>query len=110
MNGPQEDLQKNLNTFKQRHDYVHQRLNKMPHLDCPPAAGTFYLFPDLNEAIKRINMNDIQFAEHLLEKAGIALVPGSAFGDSGYYRISFSTEMQLLEKAMDRLEKTLTAL
>ena len=110
MNGPQEDLQKNLNIFKQRHDYVHQRLSKMPHLDCPPAAGTFYLFPDLNEAIKRINMDDIQFAEHLLEKAGIALVPGSAFGDNGHYRISFSTEMQLLKKAMDRLEKTLTAL
>jgi len=51
--------------------------------------------------------NDVQFAEYLLDKAGIAMVPGSAFGAPGCMRLSYATSMENLEQAMDRLEKAL---
>ena len=74
-----------------------------------PCHGTFYSFPDVKEAMKKLgNMkNDVQFAEYLLESAEIAIVPGSAFGAPGYMRLSYATSMENLEQAMDRLEKAL---
>ena len=48
--------------------------------------------------------NDLQFTEYLLEKAGVAVVPGSAFGAPGYVRLSFATGMEQLQRAMERLE------
>ncbi len=46
-------------------------------------------------------------AEHILEKAGVALVPGSAFGAEGHLRLSYATSRDILDKALDRLEKLL---
>jgi aspartate aminotransferase len=51
--------------------------------------------------------DDVSFAERLLNEAGVALVPGSAFGLPGYARISYATSMNNLEKAMDRLQAAL---
>jgi aspartate aminotransferase len=51
--------------------------------------------------------DDLAFAEYLIEKAGVALVPGSAFGAPGYGRISFATSMENLQKAMQRLQTAL---
>jgi aspartate aminotransferase len=53
--------------------------------------------------------NDIELSEYLLDTAGVALVPGSAFGAPGYVRISFATGMDVLEDALARLSKALTA-
>ena len=53
--------------------------------------------------------NDIELAEYLLDNAGVALVPGSAFGAPGYVRISFATSMDILKDALARLTKALTA-
>ncbi len=53
--------------------------------------------------------DDIALAEYLLDKAGVALVPGSAFGAPGYVRISFATSMDILKDALTRLTGALTA-
>jgi aspartate aminotransferase len=92
--------------FKQRHDFVHARLKEMKGVKCLPAQGTFYLFPNMQAVIDRFDgiNNDIELAEYLLDKAGIAVVPGSAFGAPGYIRLSFATNMDNLKAAMDRLE------
>ena len=58
------------------------------------------------ESLEGIN-NDVEFAEYLLDKANVALVPGSAFGAPGYMRLSYATSMENLEKAMARLEQAL---
>jgi aspartate aminotransferase len=78
----------------------------MPGIECLPTDGTFYLFPNVQEAIDRVSdvANDVEFAEHLIEKAGVALVPGTAFGLSGHIRLSIATGMANLDKALDRLE------
>ncbi len=107
LNGDQGVIGPMRKAFKERHDYVVERLNAMRGVSCLKAQGTFYAFPDMRQAIKNLGLeNDVALAEHFI-KAGVALVPGSAFGLDGYARISYATSMANLEKAMDRLEKAL---
>lgn len=106
LNGKQDSVKQMVDSFHERHNYVYNRLKSMPDVDVVPANGTFYIFPSVNKVIKRKGLtNDIDFAEKLLQEAGLALVPGSAFGTEGCIRISFATSMDNLQKAMDRLEK-----
>ncbi len=95
--------------FKARHDFVCGELNKIDGVRCRPSEGTFYSFPDLNDVIDRMPniSNDIELAEYLLEEAGVAIVPGSAFGAPGCIRISFATSMELLEESLARIAKAL---
>ena len=97
--------------FKERHDYVVGRLNAMPGVRCRPGEGTFYCFPDFSEAIARMDgvADDVRLAEWLLEEAGVAVVPGSAFGAPGHVRISFATGLDQLREALDRIERALPA-
>ncbi len=110
LDGPQDFIQDMLVAFKQRHDYVVERLNNIPGIDCMPTDGTFYCFPSVKEALQRIDTvsTDVELAEYLIEKAGVALVPGSAFGLAGHVRLSIATSMDNLTKALDRLESTLS--
>ena len=100
--------------FKERHKYVVDRFNTMPGLNCLMAGGAFYAFPDARVAIAKLQKTgkisaatDMAFAEYLLEKFDVAVVPGSAFGAEGYFRISFATSMDNLREALDRIEKAL---
>ena len=109
LNGPQECIGEMLMQFKKRHDYVVHRLNGMPGIECLPTDGTFYVFPSVKgliDAIDGVN-DDLQLAEHLIVHAGVALVPGTAFGLSGHARISIATSMENLEDALDRIEKVI---
>lgn len=110
INGDQSCIATMLVHFKQRHDFVVQRFNQMTGVSCLPSQGAFYSFPDMREVIKRLDgvTDDLQLAEYLIDKAGVAVVPGSAFGQPGYIRISFATSMDNLEKALERIEKALS--
>ena len=109
LNGPQECIQEMLVAFKQRHDYVIDRLNKIPGVSCLPTDGTFYCFLNVQKAIDKLDniSTDVELAEYLIEHAGVALVPGSAFGLSGHARISIATSQENLANALDRLEQVL---
>jgi len=92
--------------FRERHDRVVARLNKIRGVRCLPSQGTFYAFPDFSAAIRAAGLrSDVEMAERILNEAGVALVPGSAFGAEGYLRFSFATSMTLLDSALDRLER-----
>ncbi|MDX2346201.1 MAG: pyridoxal phosphate-dependent aminotransferase [Legionella sp.] len=109
LNGDQSVVQTMVNAFHERHDYLIKRLDAMPGVHVIPADGTFYLFPNIQENIKQLGFaNDIKFAEALLEKTGVALVPGSAFGTPGCIRLSFATDIKVLVDAMNRLEEFMT--
>jgi aspartate aminotransferase len=96
--------------FKARHDYFNQGLNALPGFKVLPAAGTFYAFCDVTGAIEALGLvDDNAFAELLLEKAGVAGVPGSGFGAPGHIRFSFAVSMQTLEQALERIGKALQA-
>jgi aspartate aminotransferase len=105
LEGPQDCIGEMLSAFKERHDLVVERLNAIPGIECLPTDGTFYVFPKVQGLIDAIDgvRDDLELAEHLIEKAGVALVPGSAFGSSGYARISIATSRQNLENALDRI-------
>ncbi|MGA7800127.1 MAG: pyridoxal phosphate-dependent aminotransferase [Gammaproteobacteria bacterium] len=110
LEGDQSCIGAMVEAFKARHDFVVQSLNAMPGVRCLPGDGTFYCFPNVEEAIARLEgvSNDVELTERLLGEAGVALVPGSAFGARGYVRLSFATSMENLSKAMERLSDFLT--
>lgn len=106
LNGGDESIQMMVKAFHERHDYLVQRLHDIPGIKVIPADGTFYIFPNVQTIIKRRGFaNDLEFSERLLEDTGLALVPGSAFGNEGCIRLSFATSMEILRDAMDRLEQ-----
>jgi len=106
LNGGEESVHKMVEAFHQRHNYVVQRLNQIPGIDVIPADGTFYIFPNVQAIIEQKGFaNDIEFSERLLQDVGLAIVPGSAFGNEGCIRLSFATSMNILEDAMDRLQR-----
>lgn len=93
-----------LEAFKERHDKMLERLQAMSEVDCRASDGTFYLFPNVSRAISRLGLkDDIALAELLLEKAGVALVPGTAFGMPGTVRISCATSLENLMQAADNI-------
>ena len=110
LDGDQSCIQPMLKAFQERHDYVIDALNRIPGVVCLPADGTFYCFPHVQDAINRLDgiSDDIGLAEYLIDKAGVALVPGSAFGAPGYVRFSFATGLDVLKEAITRLTAALT--
>lgn len=109
LDGPQDCVAEMVQAFRQRHDYLVEALNGIPGVRCLEGDGTFYVFPSFQEAIDGIDgiSNDVELAEMLLKDAGVALVPGSAFGSPGHMRLSFATSMDALKEAVARLRKVL---
>jgi len=110
LEGDQSFIEKMVATFKKRHNFVLASLLKIDSVACLPSQGTFYIFPNMQGVMDRLGIKtDVEFSEFLIEKAKVALVPGSAFGASGHVRISFATSMENLEEAMKRLHEVLDA-
>ena len=95
--------------YKKRHDYVVSELNKIEGVKCRPTDGTFYVFPAFKKFIELNSniSNDSELALYILEKAKVAVVPGSAFGIEGHIRISIAIDLDSLKDAMQRLRSTL---
>jgi aspartate aminotransferase len=115
LEGPQECIQPMVKAFIERHAFVVDRFNQMPCLNCIKAGGAFYAFPDARAAIENLfkkgkisAATDLALADYLLDEFGVAVVPGSAFGAEGYFRISFATSMENLKNALDRIERALS--
>ena len=104
-----------IKAFRERHAFVVKSFNEIPGLSCIEAQGAFYAFPDARKAIENLfnkkilkEKNDLALADYLLEKEGVAVVPGSAFGAEGYFRISFATSMENLVEALARIKRALS--
>ncbi len=97
-----------VSAFKRRHDILIEGLNNLPGVRALTVDGTFYAYPDVREAMKKLNhQTDIEFAEFLLVEAKVAVVPGSAFGTPGYLRISYATSDENIVEALKRLQAVL---
>jgi aspartate aminotransferase len=104
LNGDQSCIAEMLKAFEQRHAFVVERLNSIDGISCLPSDGTFYSFPDVRGVVEKLGLaDDTALGEYLLNEAGVAVVPGSAFGLSGHIRLSFATSMENLEKSLDRI-------
>ena len=111
LNGTQELIKTRTESFKERRDFVVKSLNKIKGLTCFKPNGAFYVFPNCKSCLnkKDIKNNKIKtdkdFVESLLENAGIAVVQGSAFGLPGFFRISYATSMENLQKALAKIQE-----
>ncbi|KTD42879.1 pyridoxal phosphate-dependent aminotransferase [Legionella parisiensis] len=106
LTGGNESVIEMVKAFRQRHDFVASRLQEISGVEVIPADGTFYIFPSVQAIIEqRDYANDLEFSEKLLVEAGVALVPGSAFGNEGCIRLSFATSMETLQDALNRLQR-----
>lgn len=115
LNGDQNCLAPMIQAFRERHVFVVNALNNIPGLSCIMAGGAFYAFPDARVAIATLHQKgilkeatDLALSEYLLVEAGVAVVPGSAFGSEGYIRLSFATSMENLQNALARIAKALS--
>lgn len=116
LTGPQEFLKEWRASFQKRRDYVVEHLNRMPGVSCERPLGAFYVFPSCEGLLgMRTPAGDIittdgDLCTYLLEEAGIAVVPGVAFGRSPHFRISYATDLIILRQAMDRVEAAILKL
>ncbi len=110
LNGSQTCVASMVAEFKRRHDYVVDAFNQILGISCLTGDGTFYAFPNASEAIanKPDLENDLELASFLINEGGVAIVPGSAFGSPGNFRVSFATSMENLESAVQRILSALT--
>ena len=106
--GPQEQVEAIVAEFRQRRDLIVSGLNAMPGVQCSTPLGAFYAFPN----IQALGHSSADLADLLLEKAGVAVLPGTAFGrrGAGYLRLSYANSMENIEKALSRMADVLAAL
>ena len=110
LNGDQSFINPRAIEFKKRRDFVVSSLNNTKGLTCVNPQGAFYVFPNCKKLMNKktssgkVIKNDTDFATYLLEETGVAIVQGSAFGLEGYFRISYATSMQILEKAVAKIK------
>ncbi len=115
LGGPQYEVSKMVAEFQRRRNYALMRLQSLPDVSCHKPQGAFYLFPNFSSTYEKEfnNMtirNSYGLAYYLLKKAGVAVVPGDAFGADDCIRISFATSMENLEKGLDRIINAVSAL
>jgi len=115
LDGDQAPVQAMAAAFRLRRDRAYSRLSAIPGIDLRSPDGAFYLFPDVSSLYglawrgKRIESSD-DFCLYLLEQAGVALVPGSAFGDDACVRMSFAASDAAIDLALGRIEAAVGAL
>ncbi len=99
--GPQKKVTHMVKEYKKRRDYLVPELNNLPGISCRTPAGAFYVFPN----IRGTGLSSDQFANLLLEKAGVALLPGTSFGayGEGYVRICFATSLETIKEGLNRI-------
>lgn len=111
LTGDQSVLEPMIAAFEKRCDLVVEGLNKIKGITCLRPDGAFYVYPDIKPLIKAAGLKSCtEFSEWLLDKVGVAVVPGDAFGLGGHMRISYATDEATLKDALARIEKAVAEL
>ena len=110
LTGDQAQVREMTAAYRERHDYLVDALNAITGIECRAGEGTFYAFPRIRGVMQRLGLQtDVELAEYLLQKADVALVPGSAFGAPGYLRLSFACSLETLQEAVRRVKRVVAA-
>lgn len=116
LNGDQSFLTERNNSFKKRRDLVVKMLNDAEGISCLSPEGAFYVYPSCAGTIGKttpggkVIKNDEDFASYILEEEGVAVVFGSAFGLSPFFRVSYATSDKILEDACKRIQRACSKL
>jgi len=105
LKGPQNGVDEMVAEFKKRREIIVSGLNKIEGIKCKKPRGAFYVFPN----IKRTGVDSRKLGDHLLNEAGVAVLPGTAFGNygEGYLRLSFANSIENIRKALERISEAL---
>lgn len=105
LKGPQDEVERMVAEFRRRRDVIVSGLNKMRGISCREPKGAFYVFPNITGT----GMDCRRLADYLLSEAGVAVLPGTSFGDfgEGYLRLSFANSIENIRKALDRISDAL---
>jgi aspartate/methionine/tyrosine aminotransferase len=105
LRGPQEQVDTVAREYQRRRDVLVQGLNGIPGVRCQMPQGAFYAFPN----VRAFGRPSEWLAHHLLKEAGVAVLPGTAFGSGGegYLRLCFANSMERIEMALERIEGAL---
>ncbi len=106
--GPQDKVHKMVAEFKKRRDVIVDGLNAIHEISCLRPHGAFYVFPN----IKQLGLDGKNFADLLLEKFGVAVLSGTAFGKygQGYLRLSYANSVDNIQKALDKIEQAVKSI
>ena len=115
LTGPQDFIRTMVEEFDIRRRFLVDALNNIEGIQCGLPTGAFYVFPNVSGVLGkgykgRIIEDSSALALYFLEEAGVALVPGSAFGAEGYIRISYATSMENIRKAVERIGEAIEKL
>ncbi len=101
LRGPQDEILKIVNEFQKRKEFLYSEINKLNKISCFNPGGAFYAFPNISET----GLNGKEFSDIALEEKGVALVPGTSFGDKAelFVRISFANSIEKIEEAIKRI-------
>jgi aspartate aminotransferase len=108
LRGPQEGVEAMRAQFERRRDLMVDLVREIPRVRCSRPEGAFYLFPDVSSYLGRVP-DDVKLSQVLLEEHGVAVVPGSAFGQPGYLRLSFATSDAQIRAGVERMSRGLQA-
>ena len=110
LSGDQSPVAEMTAAYRRRNDFVVPALNEIEGLKCRHGEGTFYALPRITGVLQRRGLaSDTDLIELLLNEADVACVPGTAFGAPGYIRLSFACSMEMLEEAINRIKRVLSA-
>ncbi|GAB7550197.1 aspartate transaminase [Cupriavidus sp. 8B] len=116
LNGDQRFVTESVAVYKQRRDQTLARINEIPGLSCRAPDGAFYLYVNCGGLIGKTTPEDKKLHDdadvvmYLLEREGVALVAGTAYGLSPYFRLSIATSLDTLEEGCRRIERAVLAL
>ncbi len=109
LTGPTDALEEMVRAYETRRSWLVEAINAIPGMHCIMPNGAFYVFPSVSGWLGKKTSNgteltgDVVICEWLLEQAGVALVPGTAFGAPGFMRISYAVAQDTLEDAVKRI-------
>jgi aspartate/methionine/tyrosine aminotransferase len=105
LEGDQSSVAQMVDAFRRRRDLVVEGLNRLPGVSCIRPRGAFYAFPN----VSRLGRSSAEVAERLLQDAGVALLPGTAFGEhgEGFLRLSYANSEANLRAALERMRPVL---
>ncbi len=103
LNGPQDIVIVMKNTYRKRRDYLVGRINAIKGLDVAMPDGAFYAFVDVSKLYNEKIADSFAFCDALLDTQYVAAIPGGAFGDNDYIRLSFATSDENIKTGIDRI-------
>ena len=108
LKGPQDAVSRMVSEFKRRREVIFSGLNRISGISCKKPRGAFYVFPN----VKELGVGCKELSDFLLTKAGVAVLPGTSFGEygEGYIRLSYANSVENLKKAIERMSEALEAL